>query len=263
MSKELRILIVDDDQRMTKTLVDILRAKGYQVEAANSAAKALERVLAGPEEAEGPFGCVLTDVKMSGMNGVELSQAIKALDPGLPVILMTAFAPDDLVKAGLESGVIGLLPKPLNINLLLGFLAVLRKEFSVLIVDDDPQFCQTLGEVLRLRGMAVTEVTNPATLPSALDAGGQVMLLDMNLGSTTGLDVLKQLRADHPDLPVILVTGYRAEMTASIDAARAYDVFACMYKPLEIEYLCSTLRQIEHDTLKAALHAAAWDWEQS
>ena len=60
----LRILRVDDDQRMARTLRDILRVKGYQAEMAHSGPEALEMI------ERQVFGCVLSDIKMPGVKGV-------------------------------------------------------------------------------------------------------------------------------------------------------------------------------------------------
>ena len=84
MSDKLCVLLVDDDHKMVKTLIDILKFKGYEVKAASSALEALEKM------AETQFDCVLSDIKMPDLNGVELYRAIKARQPDLPVILMTA-----------------------------------------------------------------------------------------------------------------------------------------------------------------------------
>ena len=64
MDPKLRILIVDDDSRMTRTLADIFSMAGHKPVEANSGPQALE--LARSQ----PFDCVLTDVRMPGMDGV-------------------------------------------------------------------------------------------------------------------------------------------------------------------------------------------------
>lgn len=119
MRDKLRVLIVDDDPRMTKTLKDILAGKGYEADVAHAGHEALEKM------AETHFDCLLSDIKMPGINGVELFRAIKKTRSDLPVVLMTAYTHDDLVKDGLEEGAIAVLAKPLNINALLGFFAAL------------------------------------------------------------------------------------------------------------------------------------------
>lgn len=247
MSEKLRILIVDDDRRMAKTLVDIFKVKGYEAEAAHSGPEALDKI------DKGYFDCILTDIKMPQMNGVELYRAIKAMQPDLPVVLMTAYATDNLVQEGLEEGAIATLTKPLDINLLLGFFSTLRKERSIVIVDDDPQFCKTLGDILRSRDFAVTQVTDPQAVMESLKPDSQVVLLDMKLNSIDGLEVMKQIRERHPHLPVIVVTGYREEMAQAIEAALNINAYTCLYKPLQIEELIEVLREVHHQALARVL----------
>ncbi len=245
MSENLHILIVDDDRRMAQTLLDIFKVQGYEGEAAYSGPEALDKVK------KSHFDCVLTDIKMPEMNGVELFRAIKTIQPELPVVFMTAYS--ELVQEGLEEGAIATLTKPLDINLLLSFLASLRKERSIIIVDDDPQFCQTLGEILRAQDFAVTTVTDPHGLAETLSPDAQVVLLDMKLNHISGLDTLKEIRARYPHLPVILVTGYREEMAPAIEAALKIDAYTCLYKPLQIETFLQLLTEVRHQELGRVL----------
>ena len=243
MSERLRILVVDDDRRMAKTLVNIFQVKGYQAEAAHSGPEALEKV------AEDSFDCVLTDIKMPEMSGVELYRAIKAVRPDLPVVLMTAYSTDKLVNEGLEEGAVAVLTKPLDINLLLSFFSSLRQERSIVIVDDDPKFARTLGDILRARGFAVTQITDPHDVVERLEANGQVVLLDMKLNDIGGLEVLEEIRERYPRLPVILVTGYRQEMGRAIEAALKVAAYTCLYKPFQIEELSQLLAEIRRQEL--------------
>jgi two-component system, NtrC family, response regulator HydG len=257
MNEQTQILIVDDDGRMAQTLVDILRIKGYAAETAHSGPEALENVQARA------FDCVLTDLKMPGMNGLELHKALRALQPALPVVLMTAYATDELISAGREQGVIATLSKPLDLNALLGFFSSLRDEQTVVIVDDDPRFCQTLGAILRARGYHTLTVTDPRLWPgppggrTANDAPIQVVLLDLKLNETNGLDVLKGIRAQCPNLPVVLVTAYREEMAAVMKAAQPFNVYAYLYKPFEIEALLQILAEVRQTALRRALSQPA------
>lgn len=247
MEPTLRLLIVDDDRRMTRTLADILTLAGHEVVEAWSGQQALELV-----EAQ-DFDCVLTDVRMPGMDGVELHRQIRRERPGLPVVLMTAFAADQLIRQGLEDGVVGALDKPLDIAHLLGFFASLARQRAIAIVDDDPSFCKTLADILRQRGFAVTQLTDPHADLETPIAASQVVLLDMKLNSLTGLDVLKTIRAKHPSLPVLLITGYRQEMEAAVHAALKISAYACLYKPLEIPALLEQLAHLQLQRLRSAL----------
>jgi DNA-binding NtrC family response regulator len=228
---------------MAKTLRDILTVKGFQADAVYSGPEALEKV-----ETE-HYDCVLSDIKMPDLNGVELFRSIKSRQPDLPVVLMTAYAADTLVQEGLQEGVIANLTKPLDINLLLNFFSSLHRERSIAIVDDDPHFCQTLGDILRARGFKVTSICDPHTVEDKLQADEQVVLLDMKLNHISGLDVLQEIRRRYPYLPVILVTAYRGEMAIAIEAALELDAYACFYKPLQIEKLFQTLNTIHQREL--------------
>jgi two-component system response regulator HydG len=244
MKPELRILIVDDDRRMTGTLADILALQNYEVVEAFSGAEAIAKI----KETE--FDCVLTDVKMPGMNGVDLLQAIRMEKQDLPVVFMTAYAADGLIQQGIESGALGVLNKPLDINNLLSFLASLMEEKVITVVDDDPEFCQTLADILERRGFRVRKVTNPHTDVTRIIDDSQVILLDMKLNSISGYDILKQIRQRTPDLPVMLVTGYRKEMTGAVEQALEMRAFTCLYKPLVIPELLKELREVQTHRLK-------------
>ena len=239
----MRILIVDDDRMVAKTLQDILRVKDYEVEVAYSGLEALQKL------EKFFFKCVLSDIKMPEVSGVELYRAIKARQPELPVVLMTAYTTDKLVQEGIEEGVIACLTKPLDISLLLNFFSLVRKERTIAIIDDDSQFCRTLGDILRVRDFSVVQITNPHDVVERLGANNQVVLLDMKLNHISGLDVLKELRQWHPHLPVILMTGYRQEMSSMIESALNLSAYTCLYKPLQIEGLLQALTEIHRKEL--------------
>lgn len=247
MNKNLQILIVDDDRRMTHTLADILKVSGYEVIEAYSGPDALEKARTMT------FDCVLSDIKMPDMDGVELHRRLYEMRPGLPVVLMTAYAADELIHTGLEEGVAGVFDKPLNLNHLLGFFTSLAKNRMIVVVDDDETFCRTLDDILFQRGFHVTMVTDPHIDIKSFVAESQVILLDLKLNSITGLDILKDIRRNNPTLPVLMVTGYREEMADSIKAALEIDAYACLYKPLEIPQLLKVLAELQKQRLRGLI----------
>lgn len=104
------LLIVDDMDVACKSLADILTIDGYSVKTATSGMDALDIVK------DGRIDCVITDIKMPEMNGVELLKEIKVVEPALPVMLMTAYANDELVEKGMHEGALTTFYKPLDIN---------------------------------------------------------------------------------------------------------------------------------------------------
>jgi DNA-binding NtrC family response regulator len=249
MSDKLNILVVDDDHSMARTLGDILSVKGFQAELAYSGEEAIESVQTKA------FDCVLTDIKMPGLNGVELHRVIKRDHPETPVVLMTAYATDALVDKGLEEGAIAALTKPLDINMLLGFISSLRKDRSVVIIDDDPVFCEMLRGVLEERKYDVVSITAPEQFPEVIDQSEDVIvLLDMKFKTTDGLEVMRQIIQEKGFVPIILMTGYHELMTDAIKAALELGAHACLNKPFQIEELLQMINEARHKEMKKRLN---------
>jgi DNA-binding response OmpR family regulator len=101
-----KILVVDDEPDIREILVRFLSAPGHEVAAAAGGQEAL--VLAEVDS----FSLALVDISMPGMSGLELLTKLKHLDPGISVLLMTAYPSPETKAAGLEQGVCGYLVKP-------------------------------------------------------------------------------------------------------------------------------------------------------
>lgn len=248
MKEKLKVLVVDDDRRMVKTICDILKVKGYEPHSAYSGEEAVSKV-----RTDGP-DCVLMDLKMPGINGVEALQLIKSTSPDLPVVLMSAFATSEQALEARRQGAYTVLTKPIDVQLLLSFLSLLRKEESILVVDDDPAFCRTIKDILDEKGYRVeTEMEAVNVLEHMASEYKLAVILDLKLGDADGLDILKEIRAKYPSKPVVLVTGYGTEMAVSISKAEAIGAYACLYKPLEIEKLVGIIEEVSLKKLRALL----------
>src|ERR1041385_1793451 len=100
------ILVVDDDADARTALVRVLEKEGYSVTGAGTAADALRRF------DQSNFDLVLTDMRMEGMDGIELLRAIKARRSDVPVIIMTAFASIDTAVQAIDERAYDYLRKP-------------------------------------------------------------------------------------------------------------------------------------------------------
>ncbi len=248
MERTMKILVVDDDQRMVKTTCDILRIKGFEPMSAFSGEEALEKT-----DSEKP-DCVLMDIKMSGMSGVEALKQMRAKHPSLPVILASAYATEEVVEEAKRNGAYAVLTKPINFQMILAFLHLLHEDESVLVVDDDPNFCQTLKQVLTLRGYRVETESEPAKVLEHMENEYKlVVLLNTKLGGVDGTAVLRNIRERFPTKPVILVTGYREEMASSIEKGLSIGAYACLYKPLETDALIAMIEDIRSKKYQAIL----------
>jgi two-component system response regulator HydG len=107
---KIEILVVDDDDSHCTILQALLRGWGYDVALACSGRAALERVL------EHVFDLVLCDVRMAEMDGIETLREIKALNPAIPVLIMTAFSSVETAVEALKTGAQDYLIKPLDFD---------------------------------------------------------------------------------------------------------------------------------------------------
>lgn len=247
----MKILVVDDDRRIVKTTCDILRIKGHEAVAAYSGEEGMEKLKSHPPD------CVLMDFKMPGIDGIEAMKRMKQIAPAIPVIIVSAYLTDELVETARQAGAYAVLGKPLNVPTILSFLSLLRKEESILVVDDDPNFCKTLKDVLTLRGYQVETESEPAKVLGHMEKDYKlVLVLDLKLGSVNGTDVLKEVRAKYPTKPVVLVTGYREEMAKSIEKGYRIGAYTCLYKPLEIDALFQLIEEIRQKKLQNLLGSA-------
>jgi DNA-binding NtrC family response regulator len=104
------ILVVDDEANARSALAELLRDEGYRVETAADGFKALGKI----EEAEPDI--VLTDLKMPGMDGLELMRRLRGQDQETVVVVMTAFGAVDTAVAAMKEGAADYLTKPINLT---------------------------------------------------------------------------------------------------------------------------------------------------
>jgi len=108
MSVTRKILVVDDDPVVGKSIGRVLSSKGYAVISARNGEEALAKL-----ETE-KYDLVFTDIKMPGMNGLEVAERVKASQPWLPVVIVTGYGTDANEARAAAAGVSGFLRKPLS-----------------------------------------------------------------------------------------------------------------------------------------------------
>ena len=105
-----RVLVLDDEPDMVENCARILKRAGYQCLTATDPQRALALV-----DAERP-DLLLTDLKMPGMDGMEVLRRARQMDPALPVILITAFASIESAVAAIKDGAFDYLPKNFSVD---------------------------------------------------------------------------------------------------------------------------------------------------
>ena len=115
------ISIVDDDDSLRFLLASLIRSVGFQALSFASAEAFLSSTQARDSR------CLILDMRMSGMNGLELQRRIVAANWRLPIIFITSYVDDDVRAAALEAGAAGFLYKPFrDVELLTTMEAALR-----------------------------------------------------------------------------------------------------------------------------------------
>jgi two-component system response regulator GlrR len=154
------VLVVDDDPDLLRLIEIRLGAAGYAVTTALSAEQALARLaVARPQ-------LVLTDLRMSGMDGMALYEAIRAQHPTLPVIILTAHGTIPDAVAAVQRGVFGYLTKPFDSK---GLLAEVERALAVAGAQPAAADAEWRAEIIT-RNPAMEDVLARARLVAEGDA---------------------------------------------------------------------------------------------
>ena len=101
-----KVLVVDDEAVIRRGLCRVMEGRGYQVEASESGYGAIEKLQ------KTPFSIVITDLKMPGMDGIEVLKAIKILQPDVPVIMITGYSTVNTAVEAMKNGAFDYISKP-------------------------------------------------------------------------------------------------------------------------------------------------------
>ncbi len=132
----------------------------------------------------------------------------------------------------------------------------------ILLVDDEKEFVHTLSERLEARDMGVAiAYDGEDALSFVRGQAPEVMVLDLKMPGIDGLEVLRQVKREHPQVEVIILTGHGSEQ----DRQRAEELgaFAYLHKPVDIDLLTATMRQAYRkvEEAKAAAEAVGKEGE--
>jgi len=105
-----RLLVVDDEPIVGKRLKQVFGKIGFEVETYTDSASALAAIK------DKSFDIVVTDLKMEGIDGIEVLKRVRAMNPGTQVIIITGYASPDTAELAQKHGVFAFLAKPFRLD---------------------------------------------------------------------------------------------------------------------------------------------------
>jgi CheY-like chemotaxis protein len=235
------ILVVDDDVDTCRNLSDILADLGYHADSAHDGPSALALVR------KNHYDVALLDLKMPGMDGLTLYREIRRLRADTVAIIVTAYAGHNTKEEALAAGAWQVLPKPVDFPKLLRLVDQALGQPLVLVVDDDPDLCGSLWDLLRERGYRVAVAHDEAGAAGQLrDASFRVVLIDMKLPQGDGASVFRLVRQANPQSRTVVITGHRGELEQVVQQVVQEGADAVCYKPFDVARLLTTLDQLAH-----------------
>lgn len=208
-----RYMLVDDNVAFAENVAEILTDAGATVTSAHDAASALEIVK------RTRFDALVTDMKMPGGSGADLLREVRHTDPGLPVVLLSAYAANEQLAEVRRLGLFAFLSKTTNPRQLVQLLENAQRDRVVIAVTDDEAWVDQVREAVTPLGITVcgTAEDQPiAQLPPPL-----AVLAAPSGGCVERLKLVDSYFPGVARLPTTLSPGETARRLATMMSARA------------------------------------------
>jgi len=206
------ISVIDDDESVRRTTALLIESFGFRA--------------AAFESAEDFFGsghlndtsCLIVDVQMPGMNGLQLQSQLAAADCRIPIIFITAHDDKGSRRRAMQAGAIAFLGKPFNDEQLLQGIRLALHEFGdepgavgnlISIIDDDESVRRTITRLIESFGLPAAAFESAESFLSSgqLDCSS-CLVVDVRMPGMNGLQLQSQLAAADCHIPIIFITAY-------------------------------------------------------
>jgi DNA-binding NtrC family response regulator len=213
--KKLNILLVDDEKKFLDSISERIRLKGFEPLLATSGKEALE--IARKHK----IHAAVVDLKMPDMDGMVTITKLKELHPGIKTVLLTGFG-DEKIKEAAEALDTAYFEKD-QMKSFWDFIKVIRKKnFNILLVDDEKKFIDSISERIRLKGFEPLLATSgKEALEIARKHKIHAAVVDLKMPDMDGMLTVTKLKEIHPGIKTMLLTGFGDEKIK--EAAEALD----------------------------------------
>jgi FixJ family two-component response regulator len=241
------ISIVDDDESIRRTTTFLIQSFGFRAAAFESAEDFLKSGRLNETS------CLIVDVQMPGMSGLQLQSELAVAGCGVPIIFVTAYDNITSRQQAMQAGAVAFLGKPFkDEELLESIRSALRGELEattdlIAVVDDDESIRRTTTLLVESFGLRAAAFESAESfLQSGRQHGTSCLILDVRMPSMNGLQLQSELAAAGCSIPIIFITAY--DDKESCRRAMQAGAVAFLGKPFSDEQLLHTLRSaLGHD----------------
>jgi DNA-binding NtrC family response regulator len=246
------LLFVDDEEEFLISMARALERRDVKAVCATSGREALRLVNLHD------FDVAVIDLKMPGMDGIELFNRLKDLLPDLPVIMLTAHGTVSHAFETGRKGIFDFISKPCEVDALVAKIeaaaasraakpataeqgTMLPIVVRVLLVDDEVELLSSLTPVLSRRGMEVSTASSGEEAIHFLENHiVDVVVLDIKMPGLDGIQTLRRIKPDNPDIEVVLLTGH-PDLNNAFEGMKV-GAFDYIIKPPEIAELVDKIK---------------------
>ncbi len=241
-----RILIVDDEPQLCDLFKTLLKCHGHEVLVAYTGRDGLDAYA----QLRPQF--TFLDLRMPGMNGIEVLRAIRAIDPKATVMILTGAGSEELEQEARQLGAKDFLSKALSLDTIVrtmeralnlgktdelkGAPGGLPKADSILLMDANPQTRDCFGQVLKQGGYEVHVAPDVFAAMQVMEKERpRLIVVDVDMPAGKGMKVLRQFRARNYTGGLIAMTSSEDEQL--LKTARDVGLVDILVKPVDSERL--------------------------
>jgi FixJ family two-component response regulator len=245
------ISVVDDDESTRNSTTLLIESLGFEAAGFESA----DSLLKSSQLEE--TSCLIIDVRMAGMNGLQLQSHLAAAGYKIPIIFITAYDDKESRRRAMQAGAVAFLAKPFTADLLLQTVhsalpvqsGARRKLIS--LVDDDQSIRRTTTLLIQSFGyQAAAFESAESLLTSGQLQETSCLIVDVQMPGMNGLQLQRQLAASGYNIPIIFITAY--DNKESRQQAMQAGAVAFLSKPFNDELLLETIRATLRDRESSA-----------